>query len=227
MNATTMRKALQYAGGFGVAIFFVLLLSFIFSFLGTIFCAALAGMMLGATRKTGWLALPVSLIFPVVIFTLLRTSRAELSNAQINGVSVLCAGAFWLSYGVAFAVLRAEHKHRKRAGAQPAARQAPRQAGAVQGSAAVATVSAAGAGSPGPARRLSLDLLQGRWRWEPGSERAERREKVIEIERTRLVLSIRDSQGQAAFVATAELKLGGDPNRVELALSEAGAVHQS
>ena len=83
IRAVPLKTAAQYAGGLAIATFFVVLLSFVFSFLGTLFCAALAGLMLGALRTHKWQSILISLLFPLVIFTLLKGMKTELQERQI------------------------------------------------------------------------------------------------------------------------------------------------
>src|SRR5271157_4800368 len=98
MSAKTLRTVCGHIGGWCAITFFVLLLTFIFSFLGTIFCAVLAGMMLGAMKPHRWYSVPISLLFPVAICLVLRAMKADLPERQINLLSLLCLGAFWLAF---------------------------------------------------------------------------------------------------------------------------------
>jgi len=72
--------AVQYLLGAAAIAFFVGLLTFIFSFLGTIFCAALVGMMLGAFKDLRWQSVSFSFLLPAVLVAVLRVTRAELTG---------------------------------------------------------------------------------------------------------------------------------------------------
>ncbi len=225
MKATPLRSALQYAGWFLVGIFFVALLSFIFSFLGTIFCAALAGMMLAATRQARWLALPVSLLFPAVIFIMLQVTHAELSKLQINIVSALCGGAFWLSYVMTALVLRMERKGRAReaaSGARGGEAERPQREEQVQADASCEA--SQGPAASRPLSRLNLEVLQGRWRCESNGAGEGHREKVLTIQDTQVVLTITNGNGKAFFAAKAELKLPENGVSSQVVLSDAGGT---
>ena len=54
--------------GIGIAlVFFVTLVTFVFSFLGTILAGALVGMMVGFARQWKWQFILVSLVFPAAL----------------------------------------------------------------------------------------------------------------------------------------------------------------
>jgi len=213
MDATFVRIALRHIGGWLLLIFFVTLLSIIFSFLGTIFCAALAGMMLGAMRRARW-ALPVSLVFPVVIFLLLRGSKVELSGGQIKMLSVLCFGTFWLVYVIAFALMRFEGKGQ---GRQPSN---------AKGSTRCATAAAAVATTSSPCYRISLDTLQGRWLCNGGTAGEHIREKVLVVDKENLRVTVTDDTGRLALRANAKLRLEQGPE-VVLSLADSESASDS
>jgi hypothetical protein len=110
MRGGRIKAAAQYVGGLAIVAFFVVLLSITFSFLGTIFCAALAGMMLGTMRTHKWHAVPVSLLFPGLIWALLKGMRTQLGAHQVLMVSLACLAMFWVSYAMAAALFYFERK---------------------------------------------------------------------------------------------------------------------
>ncbi len=112
MSAKTLRTVSSHIVGWCVIASFVLLLTFIFSFLGSLFCSVLAGMMLGAMKPHRWYSVPISLLFPMAIFLVLRAMKVELAERQINLVSLLCLGAFWLAFLLAAVLVSAEQKAR-------------------------------------------------------------------------------------------------------------------
>src|SRR5215472_1145713 len=110
MNALPLKKTLQRIAGGIIITFFVVLLTLIFSFLGTIICAALAGMMLGAAKLPRWQVAAASLLFPSVIFGVLRTTGADLPLQKILMLSGMCLGTFWLIYLVVSMMISYERK---------------------------------------------------------------------------------------------------------------------
>jgi hypothetical protein len=199
MRAKPIKLAVQYLGGAGILSFFVALLTFIFSFLGTIFCAALAGMMLGAFKRLRWHALGISLLFPLVAFALLRGMHAELPTRQMLVVCVICFATFWLTYVMGATLLSLERR-------SPAAE--------VESRSETRTSEPAAQTAPSvpeedliPATYLSLEALQGKWSWAASAVDGERREKTIEIEEEELVLRITDASGRLRYLARGDVKL--------------------
>src|SRR6266496_926693 len=76
----------------------VALVTLLFSFLGTIACAALVGMMAGATRQWRWQIILVSLVFPGVIAGFMHFTKTNLTSQQNTVLPLVCFGAFWLTY---------------------------------------------------------------------------------------------------------------------------------
>src|SRR5437763_1583738 len=106
------KAALGYLVGWISIIAFVVLLSLIFSFVGTIICAGAAGMMMGATRMPRLASAAVSLIFPGVVIGVLRLSGAELEDRQILFLGVLCFVLYWSLYAALFKVVSQERAFR-------------------------------------------------------------------------------------------------------------------
>ena len=136
MNATAIRTAGRYLGAWGAIVFFVVLLSAIFTFLGTITCAVLAGMMTGAVKGAKWFSVSVSLVFPAVIFGMVRSASVELTQQQVILLGALCFGAFWVTHLVSAVVFFCEHRE-SRSSEAPAP--APQQEILAQGGPAAAT----------------------------------------------------------------------------------------
>lgn len=204
MNTRLVKNAAQYAAIGGVVLFFIVLLTMVFSFLGTIVCAALAGMMMGATKPSRWLSVPSSLVFPAVIGTVLEFTKTELTGRQIGLVSFLCFGAFWLTYGMAAWVMVFE-RHQKASGAPtPGSAQALTQA-----KIASDTIPAAAPALTEAVAGLQLAELQGEWACERCGADGQPRRWVIEIKGGKLVLRSLDSSGRVCACAQASLKLEG------------------
>jgi hypothetical protein len=186
MNVLPLKKALQRVVGGAVITFFVVLLTLVFSFLGTIICAALAGMMLGAARLSRWQVGAASLLFPSVIFGVLRTSGADLPLEKVLMLSGMCLATFWLTYLIVSIMISYERK-----------------TGGSAGKAASGVAS-----SMRHNAHLSLDVLQGKWRLEPGlTARADRR-KILEIHKETLSLRLPGPAGERRYQARLKLMTG-------------------
>ena len=136
---------------------------------GTITCAVLAGMMMGAFKGAKWFSVSVSLVFPVVIFGMARGARVELTPQQITLLAALCFGTFWVTYVVSAFVFFHEQKGKKPS-KRPAS--ALRPAASAQGGLVAQTVCSPTAeplGFTAPVRDLCLEQLQGNWVCEPSS----------------------------------------------------------
>ena len=199
-----LKAAAQYVGGLLIATLFVVLLSFTFSFLGTIFCAALAGMMLGALRTHKWHCLPLSLLFPLVIVLVLRGMKSELSERQILAVALACFFVFWFTYVVAAALFFYERKG-------PPAPSHTIPAGSVSpapppGESPANTSPAPRVAVGEPSGCLSLEMLQGNWSREAAAH-PEWPRKRLTIQNDKLILSSVDAGGEIRILASTQLKL--------------------
>jgi hypothetical protein len=194
----------QYVGGLVIAALFVALLSFIFSFLGNIFCAALAGMMLGALRTHRWQSVPVSLMFPLVLFVLLRWMKTELSPRQILVLFLISVSVFWLTYGVAAALCFVERKNRLPTSALPGTPTAPAPSPADDSLTEPAAGAMAAASKPNG--WLSLEMLQGSWSRE-ANDHPEFQNLRLSIQKEQLTLVGVDSNGRSRVVGHARLNL--------------------
>ena len=205
MNAKTLRTVSSYIAGWCALVSFVLLLTFIFSFLGTIFCAVLAGMMLGAMKPHRWYSVPISLLFPVSISLVLRAMKADLPERQINLLSLLCLGAFWLAFFLAAALVSAEQKARTTPGPRPGppSPAAPPQERQPAGERAAPMRWMAAPREAVCARRagLTLERLQGTWRRKAATGNGEAHEDVLEIKGRDLVLKEVDGAGRVHWAA--------------------------
>jgi hypothetical protein len=218
IKAAPLKAAAQYVGGLLVALFFVVLLSFTFSFLGTIFCATLAGMMLGALRTHKWQSIPVSLLFPLVIFALLRGLKTELGERQILLVALACFSIFWLTYAVAAALFFFERK-------APSSTVPPfpiQPVGGTQPGSRAEKAPVGRAESSNQNGQLSLEMLAGTWSLEPGTA-AQLQNRRISIQKERLTLSVVDSSGQTRVLASARVKLCAADSGSTLLVCEPGA----
>src|SRR5690349_17205423 len=110
MSFQPIKTALKYVSAWSMVAGFAALLTIIFNFLGTLFCAALGGMMMGATKASWRLSVPFSLLCPAVLFGVMRTQKTELAQRQIAVLLLICVVAFWAIYWAAAALMAQEQK---------------------------------------------------------------------------------------------------------------------
>jgi hypothetical protein len=210
MKPAPLVLALKHAGAWSILAAFIALLTIIFSFLGTLFCAALGGMMMGATRASKKFALIFSLLCSGVLLGVLRTQRTELAAKQVILLAVLCLGAFWFLYVASRSVVAFEENSDCPAGSA--------SAGPTSGSANRATGSSAVASGS----EVRLEDLDGRWCSENRVQSAQLAGRVLEIHAGSLDLSTFNAHGQLCARARGRLKLltlseGAAPEGAELA----------
>ena len=207
MNATAIKTAGGYLAAWGAIVCFVVLLSFLFTFLGTITCAVLAGMMMGAFKGAKWFSLAVSLVFPAVIFGMVRGARVELTQQQVTLLAALCFGVFWLTYLVSAVVFFCEQKG-KNWSKSPAPAFPDRTAAPSAQVATTACVPAAEPlGSTVSASESCLEHLQGNWVCEASSAGEPPCKKVIQIKEAKLELRTVDASGRTTLLATGDVTL--------------------
>jgi hypothetical protein len=209
MNAVAFRTAGRYLGAWGAIVLSVILLSLLFTFLGTITSAVLAGMMMGAFKGAKWFSVSVSLVFPGVIFGMARGAKVELTPQQIALLAVLCFGTFWVTYLVSAFVFFCEQKDRKSARSPAPAPQDETLAQGAQVPATSGTAAADALGSAEPGRESCLDQLQGDWVCEASSTGNTSCRKVIQIKESKLELKAVDASGRTTLLATGDVTLQG------------------
>ncbi len=198
--------------GLGVALVFsVTLATLLFNFLGTIACAALVGMMLGANRRWRWHIIFVSLVFPAVIAAFLQASKTDLTLKQEILLPIVCFGAFWLTYLLTCATLCFEKQDASVPGVPAAAQAVPAEKSEPGRAAKVRAVdpsSATPASVPvGLLCEPGLEELQGTWLRETSAPDGQPCRKVIEIVRDKFALSIVGSHGQVRFLSNGVVRL--------------------
>ena len=207
LSSKAILAALKWVVLWSLLAAFTALLTLIFSFLGAIFCAALAGMMSGAIQHSRWHSLPLAAVFPGVLWLVLRVSKAELLPHQVHVLMVVCFATFWFTYALSWAVVAYERKGRQAPGAgsqpQPARGQAlvlNRANGAAVTGCPSATVCLP---------RLTLRNLQGQWRHHLGARQGPEHQEVIEIADNHLTLSAIGPDGQVRCSFQGEFKVEG------------------
>jgi hypothetical protein len=196
MNSARLKTALKQLGAWSLVATFIALLTIIFSFLGALFCAALGGMMMGATKTSKALCLGFSALCPAVLLMTLRTHDSELTQRQVFGLAALCCGAFWGLYLVSLLVVAYEKTDSPRntlavSEARPAAhRVEPPMAD----------------GFPAPTT-LRLEQLEGKWCCEICANDGQRQQRVLEIRDGALALSTFDEEGRMCSCTRGRVKL--------------------
>jgi len=208
MNARS-KAVLGYVVGWLITICFVVLFTLIFSFVGTLICAALAGMMMGAARLRWWQSFTVSLVFPAVASITFCVTRATLPAGKIALISTLCFAVFWVIYFALWGLTSHEHAQaaaarRVPAPAQPRGRQQAQAlvqpAGPMCGTPPLNAMSTAGP-------ELNLQMLQGTWLARNGSPEHSHVRKAIEISEDSLVVRLTDGDGRVQCLATGRVRI--------------------
>ena len=230
MSLRPIKIAVQYLLGAAAIAFFVGLLTFIFSFLGTIFCAALAGMMLGAFKNLRWQSVPFSFLFPAVIVAVLRVTRAELAANQVMVLAVCAFAAFWLTYVAGAFLLAFERKTQPMRAVASLERSAiPAGLGeAAGGPLTLQPAAGLSVTSLRPQSELSLCALEGKWLFETPTNHHAHPEKVLEFTKQKLVLRVTEPGGSVSLMAECRVKLDGwgDRRTVTLAGRENEALDE-
>ena len=200
-------RALGKQIGLGVALVFsVALVTLLFTFLGTIAAAALVGMMAGATRQWRWQIVLVSLVFPGVIAGFMHFIKTDLTPQQNFVLSLVCFGAFWLTYLLTCAL--GHFEKREESAGEPAARmEAPRPAtdarpGTEGGHTADPLVVRAETSC-----ELGLAELQGTWSRETPGVNGQACKKVIVVTRGKLAISMVGLDGTPRIVCQGDVRL--------------------
>ncbi len=207
MNAAAIRTAGKYLAAWGVIVGSVVLLSLIFTFLGTITCAVLAGMMMGAFKGARWFSVAVSLVFPAVVFGMVRGARVELTQRQVILLAVVCFGAFWATYLVSALMFFCEQRNSKLAKLPASAPQPEPAAEAGQVAATGCTPTAEPLGSTVPTGESCLKQLQGNWVCETSSAGEPLCRRILQIKEAKLELQAIDASGRITLLATGDVTL--------------------
>jgi len=199
--------------GLGIALVLsVALVTLLFSFLGTIACAALVGMMAGATRQWRWQIILASLVFPAVITAFTHFTKTNLTSQQNLVLPLVCFGAFWLTYFLTCALAYFEKKD------DPSAEPAIKPAGRTEASQFLSTaktqvednvITAPLAVRTAPSLETDLAELQGTWAWESPAVNGHFCKKIIEVACDKLDLRIVGVDGQARVLCHGDVKLEG------------------
>ena len=206
MNTSAIKKALYYTAGWGMVLFFFGLLTLIFSFLGSFFCAGLAGMMVGSVKFSRLQTAALSLTAPAVLYGILRFGHTELLAGQIFLLAGLSFGIFWLTYIVVRLVVFYEHK-------TPPAPAGARNtvASSVNGEQKLKTYP--------QSTELSLPVLQGNWSCAANNGKMTREQKRMVIANEKLVLTVSDASGNVSFLGEGHVSLNNHQGQHRLMIS--------
>jgi hypothetical protein len=99
----------------------VSLLTLLFSFLGTIACAALFGMMIGANRSRPefWKTALISLVFPSVLLVFVRGWKSDVTPHGAAVLCLICFVCFWLTYVLSWGMVLLEGTSTTASGTPP------------------------------------------------------------------------------------------------------------
>ena len=181
------------------------LLTLLFSFLGTLSATVVAGVMMGSARRWQWQAIPVSLVFPAVILGLSYYSKIELPPEKVYLIALVCGVAFWGVYGLIFCLPFLEQKETPPP-TTPAGSKG--QKGATPGNETEGL------------RGFSLAALQGSsWSCEKKADGSGQR-KTLQIEDGKFVLSVSGPGGRLRVVARGDVRVdSSQPDKLVVDLS--------
>jgi len=206
MSSLPIKTALKHLSAWSILIAFVALLTVIFSFLGTLFCAALGGMMMGATKASKALSFAFSVLCPGILMVTMKSQRTELAERQVVILATLCLAAFWLLYLMSLLLVAYE-----KSGSNSNSTVAAKNLGTANGAVVI------------PALRLAE--LEGKWWSEISAIGGQNQKRILEIRAGAMALSTLGPDGRVCSRAQARLKLEevaathvlASPNGVEIA----------
>lgn len=184
MNTLALKSAGRYLAVWGAIVLCVLGVSLVFTFLATLACAALVGMMMGAFKGPRWFAGAVSLAFPGVMFAMVCGASLNLTPQQVILLVALGFSVFWVSYFVSAFLFFCEQKG---------------------GSSPRPLAPAPHASTPTP--DSCLEQLQGNWVREVPGAGAPVCRSVIQIKEAKLELKAIDGGGRITLLATGDVTL--------------------
>jgi len=201
MNAMPTNKGLGLIAAGGMLVGVTVLLTVLFSILGNLSCAVVAGLIFGSSRRWQWHVLLVSLVFPAVVLALSHYSKVELATAKVYQVAMLTGLAFWVVFGLTLSL----HFLERREGTSPS--DAPPAAGEAGSAVVPAAVRAPG---------LNVALLQGIWTCEETGPDGRTQCKTLRIEDGKFTLGVTRSARREQVVAHGTLRMDESlPGRVE------------
>jgi len=210
MSFQPAKTALKYVSAWSLVAGFTALLTIIFNFLGTLFCAALGGMMMGATKASWKLSVPFSVLCPGVLLAVMRAQMTEIPNRQIVILLIICLAAFWTIYAVSAALMAQEQKNAPVTTGQAG----PSRNGELRAARSTAEVGLVNdaVGRNGAAEVVTtargdvVDQFDGQWCCDESAAQRLAPKRVLDIKKGALLLSTLDSGGQLCACARARLE---------------------
>ena len=211
MNRSFTNAAGRYVGlGLGLVLAVALATS-LFSFVGTITCAALVGMMLGTARQWRWPDILVSLVFPVVLMAFLPFEKGTAALRDNVRLSLVSFGAFWITFLLSRALLHFERQTVQPPGVRASKRAAPQVSPAMgdptKDSSAGRALSYSSRSATEQPVEPGIDELQGDWSLESTARNGQPNKKVLSIDHDRLAVSVLESDGQMHCVSRGDVRL--------------------
>ena len=203
---SALLNALRQLGVLATLAGVTVLLTLLFSFLGTLSITVVMGVIMGSTRRWQWQSLPVSLVFPTVMLGLSHYSKIEVPQERVNLIALVCVLAFWGVFGMMFCMRFFEQKE----SAPPAT--PPGQV--------ASNVSTSGV-EDDALRAFSLAALRGSlWASDKHSDPSGQR-KTLQIEGGKFELSVSAPGGRTRVVARGEVIVEQPrPDQLVINLSE-------
>lgn len=194
----------------------------LFSYVGTICIAILAGMMIASQPQSKALALRVSFIFPIVMLVMLQLWQVELAFSRQLQMAGLSFAMFWAVYLLTLLVTALEAKPQlaEGQGGASGAEAARDEQGMLTRASELPTLTpggtSQGAAPPGP---FSLQALEGQWLCEVVGLDGRRQQKKLLIDGEQFSLDITPLNGEGPTAVRGYLKVeAADPSNT-LALS--------
>lgn len=185
----------------------------LFTLLGVLFTAVLTGILMGASRRWMWQAVPVSLVFPLVTFVLGQVAQDSLQPGQRVAMVALCFGTFWVIYITSMWLMRMEARpvddEEALSSGLPATRADVPSCPAdnSERTARLSSPDADTARSTGLGVRISLRDFEGTWLRETAGPDGELRTSLMTVTEGRFALEVRNRRGLARRVAEGVLSL--------------------
>jgi hypothetical protein len=203
MSASGAKKQI----GLGVLVVLsVSLLTLLFSFLGTIACGALLGMMTGANRARHfqWQLPLLSLVFPVVMLSYLNVWKSDFTPGETTVLCMICFACFWVMWLLTRLMIHFEDHGSV----------SPSPAGIIGASLPVRPSlpeRSPGAGNRPPgldsAGKVGLAELQGCWQRQVTGGDGRCCTKILEITTERSVLRLVSADGEGKCLCQGDLKI--------------------
>ena len=223
MNPSPVKMLARQVALWSSLVLVVVLSSLLFSLLGTLCTAVAGGLIMGASRRWKWQAIPVSAVFPLAGLTLAQAAKADLDARQRFVAAAVSFGAFWGTYVLTLILLLMEKKE------EPSALGATKLDRAASANDGVLPEQERNGRLPSSAGRaletsvsnepISLRDLQGTWLCETNGAAGQAVKRRLEIAEDTFALNITTSDGGTRLAAQGAVKLEGVDGATKLVLA--------